>query len=250
MQEILENDLHFDNYGNVDYTVVLNSDLFCTLERQRLKATHRKRRAGGAEAAGREQATETEKVDNRKVVVEDLIYIDDLEILIYTTVAPKTSTVFISSVKKATAAAGAGVEVVTLAEVGQEEDPDQEAPAAEKQASLLTNYYQLLAKLKGHKNSDPPTLCYVPQSCCLVTGEKHLDEQTYAPPKGSFPGATDPSVPSSHKFQKSNQSAYEKHQSRGQKGAPCEILIWNLQRDLIELFQSRPPWNVPCHKRI
>jgi len=33
VREILENDLHFDNYGNVDYTVVLNSDLFCHLER-------------------------------------------------------------------------------------------------------------------------------------------------------------------------------------------------------------------------
>jgi hypothetical protein len=32
--------------------------------------------------------------------VEDLLYIDDLEILIYTTVAPKTSSVFITSVKK------------------------------------------------------------------------------------------------------------------------------------------------------
>ena len=37
VQEILENDLHFDNYGNVDYTIILNSDMFCTLERQRLK---------------------------------------------------------------------------------------------------------------------------------------------------------------------------------------------------------------------
>lgn len=38
--------------------------------------------------------------DNRKVVVEDLIYIDDLEILIYTTIAPKTSTIFVTSAKK------------------------------------------------------------------------------------------------------------------------------------------------------
>ncbi len=29
IQEILENDLKFDNYGNIDYTVILNSDLFC-----------------------------------------------------------------------------------------------------------------------------------------------------------------------------------------------------------------------------
>ena len=29
IQEIIENDLKFDNYGNIDYTVILNSDLFC-----------------------------------------------------------------------------------------------------------------------------------------------------------------------------------------------------------------------------
>jgi hypothetical protein len=39
--------------------------------------------------------------DNRKVVIEDLIYIDDLEVLIYTTITPKTSTIFISHTKKA-----------------------------------------------------------------------------------------------------------------------------------------------------
>ena len=38
--------------------------------------------------------------DNRKVVVEDLIFIEDLEMIIYSTVAPKTSTVFITSLKK------------------------------------------------------------------------------------------------------------------------------------------------------
>lgn len=38
--------------------------------------------------------------DNRKVVVEDLIFIDDLEIIIYTTVRPKTSNIFITSLQK------------------------------------------------------------------------------------------------------------------------------------------------------
>ena len=33
IQEILENDLHFDTYGNVGYKVILDSDLFCNLER-------------------------------------------------------------------------------------------------------------------------------------------------------------------------------------------------------------------------
>jgi hypothetical protein len=254
-QEILENDISFDNYGNVEYTAILNSDMFCTLERQRLKALHKKKKSvkmGEESSKPKEENLEAEKVDNRKVVVEDLIYIDDLEILIYTTVAPKTSSVFINSVKKAPGADAKGeqVEVITLDKLGENEGREQAAAAAEKQASLGANYYQLLAKLRGHKNSDPPTICYVSQSCCLVSGEKHLDEGAYAAPKGSFPGAADPSVPSSHKFQKSTQGGYEKHQTRGQQGAPCELLIWNLQRDLIELFQSRPPWNMPCHMKI
>mmetsp|Transcript_43811 Transcript_43811/g.42295 ORF Transcript_43811/g.42295 Transcript_43811/m.42295 type:complete len:162 (+) Transcript_43811:1253-1738(+) len=37
LDEIFENDLHFDNYGNVDYTVIINSDIFVTLERQRMR---------------------------------------------------------------------------------------------------------------------------------------------------------------------------------------------------------------------
>jgi hypothetical protein len=47
------------------------------------------------------KAADVDKItDNRKVVVEDLIYIDDLEILIYTTIAPKTSNIFITHTKK------------------------------------------------------------------------------------------------------------------------------------------------------
>ena len=38
--------------------------------------------------------------DNRKVVVEDLIYIDDLQVIIYSTVAPRTSNLFVTSLKK------------------------------------------------------------------------------------------------------------------------------------------------------
>jgi hypothetical protein len=92
----------------------------------------------------------------------------------------------------------------------------------------MANAYQLLAKLKGHKNNDPPSICYVPHSCCLITGEKELSEQDYDAPKGSFPATADPSVPASNKFQKSREGPYEKHNSRGQKGHPFEILIWNI----------------------
>jgi hypothetical protein len=139
VQEILENDLSFDNYGNVDYTVILNSDLFCHLERGRLKATLKKRRgvrvstAPDDDQASKSGGAELDRVDNRKVVVEDLIYIDDLEILIYTTVAPKMSTTFITSVKKSPSASVAKKEkkILTLRELGDHREESAQGASQE-----------------------------------------------------------------------------------------------------------------------
>lgn len=39
------------------------------------------------------------------MVVEDLVYIDDLQALIYTTVAPRTSKIFITSLEKSKSSA-------------------------------------------------------------------------------------------------------------------------------------------------
>ena len=40
---------------------------------------------------------------------------------------------------------------------------------------MMTNNYQLIAKLKGHKNDDPPSICFIPHSNCLVTAEKYYE---------------------------------------------------------------------------
>ena len=37
LSEIFDNDLNFDNYGNVDYTGIMQSDIFVTLELKRLR---------------------------------------------------------------------------------------------------------------------------------------------------------------------------------------------------------------------
>ena len=44
------------------------------------------------------------------------------------------------------------------------------------ESSMMTNAYQVIAKLKGHKNDDPPTICYIPQSNCLVSAEKYYEK--------------------------------------------------------------------------
>jgi WD40 repeat protein len=45
--------------------------------------------------------------------------------------------------------------------------------------------------------------------------------------------------------------SYEKFSNTKNEGnSKCEIIVWNLQRDMIELFSSRPPWNVPVYKKF
>ena len=101
--EIFDNDLNFDNYGNVDYVNIINSDIFVALERKRILAKALKSSKVTkivSEDRTEDQGNESVASDNRKVVVEDLIFIDDLDIIIYTTVRPKTSTVFITTMQK------------------------------------------------------------------------------------------------------------------------------------------------------
>lgn len=99
LNEVFDNDLNFDNNGNVDYMQIVNSDIFVALERRRIAAQILKKK-GSVEEQGKDEK-EHKLSDNRKVVVEDLIFIDDLEIIIYTTIRPKTSSIFITSMCKA-----------------------------------------------------------------------------------------------------------------------------------------------------
>jgi WD40 repeat protein len=34
------------------------------------------------------------------------------------------------------------------------------------------------------------------------------------------------------------------------KNLKCEIIVWNLQKDLIDLFSIKPPWKVPIFRRF
>ena len=78
-----------------------------------------------------------------------------------------------------------------------------------------------------------------------------MNEHAYKPSKESMPQVDDPTIPLSHKFQKSTESAYQRHATRENSSHfKSEIIIWNIQRDMIELFQTNPPWNVPVYKRF
>jgi hypothetical protein len=64
----------------------------------------------------------------------------------------------------------------------------------------LSQSYPLLAKFRGHKNDGAPSICFVPQSNCLVSAEKHFEGNNM--PKDFFDGPKneDPSAPISHKI--------------------------------------------------
>jgi len=50
IEEVFDNDLNFDNYGNVDYTVILQNELFVNLEQQRLRREQLLRKAASSAA--------------------------------------------------------------------------------------------------------------------------------------------------------------------------------------------------------
>lgn len=37
IEEIFDNDLNFDNYGNVDYTTILSNEIFVNLEQAKVR---------------------------------------------------------------------------------------------------------------------------------------------------------------------------------------------------------------------
>jgi hypothetical protein len=192
INEIFEHDLHFDNNGNVSYTSILKRDLFVTLDKERID---KKRSIDGGE---KDLEKQKKMSDARKVVVEDLLYIDDLDLLIYTTIAPKTSTIYVSmtrknQIKQKLSEGKGGLEVKSEAQDDNESD------------------YPVIAYLRGHKNQDPPAILYVPESGCLLSGEKYLNEPQYKgneEPKSNV--ATDPNRQFSHKTleKESSESGY------------------------------------------
>jgi hypothetical protein len=61
---------------------------------------------------------------------------------------------------------------------------------------------------------EPPTICYIPQSGCLVSAEKHLSSDHFGNNAEKAFKGEDPSVPPTLLGTKNNQSSYEKFSKR------------------------------------
>ena len=112
--------------------------------------------------------------------------------------------------------------------------------------------YKFLATLKGHKNSSPPTIYYVQETGCLLSGEKDEKEtQFFASQSNQENKLYDPNVhPSIILEDLGEEKKYENHTLRVQHAPIKEILVWNLQKDLIHMMQANPPWviNQPSYR--
>jgi len=262
LNEVFDNDLNFDNNGNVDYMQIVNSDIFVALERRRI-AAQILRKKGSVEEQGKGEK-EQKLSDNRKVVVEDLIFIDDLEIIIYTTIRPKTSSIFITSMCKAqkqqqTYKVDSNqkqiIELKDLDSKNIAESLQKIQERREKEAKDLSQVtqqtYPLIAKLRGHKNSFAPSISYIAHSNCLVSAEKQETSNNPLRDPSKQPKNEDPNAPINPKMSRDQRTGYQDYSYRHnhESSGACEILVWHLQKDLIDAFQVNYPWNISPHKR-
>ena len=146
IETILINDVGYSDNGKIDYVKIIENPAF---KRAKLLSKLKDPSLKKEDIDHLIQNVEDDAnyFEPQKVIIETIIYIDDCDIMIYTTVLPKTSTIFAASAKR----------------TFQEKDTSEIK-------QVFTN--KLLARLEGHRTSNPPTLCYVPESGCLVSGDK------------------------------------------------------------------------------
>ena len=109
-------------------------------------------------------------------MVEDVIYIGDLDLIAYTTIEPRSSGIYISHSVPVNIEGAGLLPSPTAASVGGVTGDDT--------GGISIQRYEMLAILQAHKNYDPPTILYVPASGVIVSGEKSLAQD--APTHGQM----------------------------------------------------------------
>lgn len=163
LSSILDKDVQYISNGDIDYTSIFQSKDYLDLLINSKKLS-------------------TDflypTLPEQSCIIEDIVYIEQLDAVIYTTISPMTSAIFIKRLNG-----------------------------------------PLLAKLMGHSGEYPPALLYVSSSNCLISGERRLVKRTL--------GKTDQV-----------------------KAAVCEIVVWNLQRDLLDKYSVKPPWTIRPYRKV
>lgn len=165
------------------------------------------------------------EIITQKVIVETAIYIDDFDLLVYTTVCPRTSTIFLTRSNKTSK---------------QEENSKSTTTAPKDEEEFFMN--KLLAKLKGHKSHNPPTIAYVSESGCLISGEKLSKASEAESFTGNSSKKGGPSSLNNAQTAGLAESAEKSVFEQSERNRSADILIWNIQKDLFAKFEANPPW--------
>jgi Ca2+-binding EF-hand superfamily protein len=194
--------LHFTNDGSINYMEIFSDERY-----KRIKYIYQIKK-GFSEYESKMKTSED--IDRYlglpKIVIESVIHLSAENIFIYTTVSPKTSTIYAARLR---------------------DDKLRDKHLAEGLFS------QLLAKLVGHKSKEPPCILFVNESNCLISGEK-------LPPWKESMSET---MANSHTKNTENFSRFYSNITNN-KARVANILIWNLGRDLFNDSKLNPPWKI------
>lgn len=102
-------------------------------------------------------------LDNQKVIVESLLYLDDFNLIVYTTICPKCSIIFISSSKK-------NQDYNSKSQIKKLGSNQNNNKHNNEDSEIFES--KLLARLIGHNTSNPPTIYYCKESGYLISAEK------------------------------------------------------------------------------
>lgn len=156
IEEVLEREVIYTDNGRIDYQQIIQNPEFkkCKIISKLKDTTQNK---ADLQKLINHIESDQNFFEPQKIIVESVIYIDDFDLMVYTTLTPRTSTIFISSTKR-------------NANQGSKMDTSQ----------IFSN--KLLAKLEGHRSSAPPTIFYSSESGCLISGDK-IDKKIEFVPK-------------------------------------------------------------------
>ena len=214
IEEVLQREVIYTDNGRIDYQQIIQNPEFKKSKIiSKIKDTTQNKQ--DLQKLMHHIESDQNFFEPQKIIVESVIYIDDFDLMVYTTQTPRTSTIFISSTKRNT-------------NKGAKMDTSQ----------IFSN--KLLAKLEGHRSSAPPTIYYCSESGCLISGDK-IDKKIEFNPKPASTRAAD-GQPQKEQF----INFYTNIETN--KQFSTDILIWNLQKDLFDLCNTNPPWIVrPTH---
>lgn len=201
----IEKQLQFTNDGCINYL-----DIFANERYKRIKLIYQVKRGLKDPAdLGLKHSEDAEKYEGQqKVIVESVIHLSSEDVFLYTLVSPKTSTIFLAK--------------------------SRSSGNASKHLSERFEA-QLLARLIGHASKEPPTILYVSESGCLISGEK------LPPLKDSLNELGQPST----SLLRSNESFNRFYTNiSNNKTRVANILVWNLARELFAGSKVNPPWKV------